>query len=452
MATFGPESIREKHPRLGSVVPSKDVSPTNLIKFVSDLPDTENYFASVYHHTIIPRRKTQLHTKAPGESRYDSRTPFPDPFWMLSKLASMTENIKIFSSVLVAPQMQTAYLAQQLVSIINESEGRFTIGLGLGWSPDEYAALGRGNIFGERGKILDQQIPALRKLLLGEHVSFHIGDEYAEDMAILPKANFPAEIWTGGGLTNNSKFSEKPIERAAKMADGWMPMGEPSRFKERLPILKKYLRQYGRQVRTFPTMGRIPLGQLDKTAWLDTYGEWLDLGISHLALTTTVDDSKRAELSKKELEKVSDPRHHIMLFYEFVGLVNQFRRERVNFTDAFFSSEKRYGESGVENVIRQINNKFPIRESHDLVVNKIKEGMTLEHLYSFLYSWGFTRIPGDKIDMDAVFKDENYHNDSIWRKNSEDSSKPHIIFTFKSESGDHPPLVVWSDELKQASF
>ena len=65
-----------------------------------------------------------------------------DPLVTLTLAAAVTHRVRIGTSVLVAPWYSPALLARSLTSLDHVSGGRLTVGLGLGWSVDEYEAVG----------------------------------------------------------------------------------------------------------------------------------------------------------------------------------------------------------------------------------------------------------------------------------------------------------------------
>ncbi len=87
----------------------------------------------------------------------DPRTPYPatpdgvlpseqatclDPIGVLTLAAAVTDEIRIGTSVLVGPFYPPVLLARSLATLDQISGGRLTAGLGLGWSRDEYDAVG----------------------------------------------------------------------------------------------------------------------------------------------------------------------------------------------------------------------------------------------------------------------------------------------------------------------
>jgi alkanesulfonate monooxygenase SsuD/methylene tetrahydromethanopterin reductase-like flavin-dependent oxidoreductase (luciferase family) len=82
-----------------------------------------------------------------------------DPFAAMATAAAVTDRARIGTSVLVAPWYPPAVLARALTSLDLLSEGRLTVGLGTGWSIDEYEAAG-ADIY-RRGQDLDEILDVL---------------------------------------------------------------------------------------------------------------------------------------------------------------------------------------------------------------------------------------------------------------------------------------------------
>jgi alkanesulfonate monooxygenase SsuD/methylene tetrahydromethanopterin reductase-like flavin-dependent oxidoreductase (luciferase family) len=95
------------------------------------------------------------------------------------------------------------------------SGGRFTLGVGPGSSPRDYAMVGVD--FEERWKRLDEAVRVLRHHLTEGAAPF-AGRFYASDSALLPRpASSPGPpIWIG------SWGSAPGMRRVARLADGWL--------------------------------------------------------------------------------------------------------------------------------------------------------------------------------------------------------------------------------------
>src|ERR1700759_5377734 len=85
---------------------------------------------------------------------YDVHTTFHEPFVMFGYLAAVT-SLELVTGIIIAPQRQTALVAKQAAEVDLLSEGRFRLGLGIGWNRVGDEALGQE--FRTRGRRLDAQ-------------------------------------------------------------------------------------------------------------------------------------------------------------------------------------------------------------------------------------------------------------------------------------------------------
>ena len=145
--------------------------------------------------------------------------PFLEPLTTLAFLAGCTENLKLGVSVLVMTYRDPVYWAKVAATIDWLSKGRFILGVGIGWMKEEFAALGRSDMFRERAKIAAEQLEVARNLFSAEHCTFK-GEHYDyDDISFYPKAydeSSPIPIWCGG----EAKGAQR---RAGKYGDAWFP-------------------------------------------------------------------------------------------------------------------------------------------------------------------------------------------------------------------------------------
>src|SRR5919112_3895897 len=92
----------------------------------------------------------------PGWSgAYASQNPFHEVFVLLGYLAGLTTSLELVTGVVILPQRQTALVAKQAAEVDVLSGGRLRLGVGVGWNPVEYQAL--GGPFSQRGGRLTEQ-------------------------------------------------------------------------------------------------------------------------------------------------------------------------------------------------------------------------------------------------------------------------------------------------------
>ena len=83
----------------------------------------------------------------------------------LAAAAAVTRTVKLLSAVLIAPAWPPSLLAKEVAGIAGISNGRLTLGVGVGVRADDFPVSGRG--LSDRGRRLDQDLPTLRELWAG---------------------------------------------------------------------------------------------------------------------------------------------------------------------------------------------------------------------------------------------------------------------------------------------
>jgi alkanesulfonate monooxygenase SsuD/methylene tetrahydromethanopterin reductase-like flavin-dependent oxidoreductase (luciferase family) len=107
-------------------------------------------------------------------------------------------------------------LANYLASVDVLSGGRLTVGVGVGWSEAEYAAL--GHRFDDRGRRLDEALDLWRTAWRDDPVDFHGEFTDFEQIRVLPKPAHDIAVWVGGG-------TERAYARAVAKGDGFQAVG-----------------------------------------------------------------------------------------------------------------------------------------------------------------------------------------------------------------------------------
>lgn len=92
----------------------------------------------------------------------------PNP-WRITAAAAVTERIALFANVLIAPLFDPVVLARQTASLDQISNGRFTLGLGVGWRPTDFTVVGRAHH--DRGKRMDADVELMLRIWAGEMVN-----------------------------------------------------------------------------------------------------------------------------------------------------------------------------------------------------------------------------------------------------------------------------------------
>src|SRR5438445_2340431 len=149
------------------------------------------------------------HVVHPAAQTYPSPHLY-DPLVTLAWAAACTTAIGLGTSVMVVPMHNPLELANALASLDALSGGRLVVGAGVGWSEDEYRALGYG--FKDRGQRMDETLDFLRVAWQDDPASFHGAWIDFDDIRFLPKPARAIPVWVAGG-------SEPAYRRAIERGD-----------------------------------------------------------------------------------------------------------------------------------------------------------------------------------------------------------------------------------------
>jgi probable F420-dependent oxidoreductase len=140
-----------------------------------------------------------------------------DPLIAMTWIAARTMTVRLGTGVLVLPHRDPVLTAKMVATIDVFSNGRVDLGVGTGWSRQEFRALGMGDRFEPRGRVTNESIEVLRRCWEGGEVEYsgeffefrHVDFEPVPAQPRLP-------IWVGGN-------SVPALRRAAAYADVWHP-------------------------------------------------------------------------------------------------------------------------------------------------------------------------------------------------------------------------------------
>lgn len=219
-------------------------------------------------HMIYPRELSSPYPDSPtGKPGWPPDTAWPDSWVLIGAMASVTRRLRFSNAVYVAPARPLLEVAKLVATASAVSEGRVSLAVGVGWMREEYELMGQD--FGNRGKRLNEMIPALRELWRGGWVSWSGRYYQVPELMIEPHPPVPVPILCGGE-------SEAALRRAARLCDGWVgyayPWDDAVGYVKRLDALR---REYGREQEPFEVM----LALLEPPS-VDLYKRAEDIGIT----------------------------------------------------------------------------------------------------------------------------------------------------------------------------
>ena len=211
--------------KLGFALPTAGswATPENQVHIAKDAE------ALGYDSLWVPQRLLYaLEPKNPYPAAPGPTWPKPfervmDPIVTLAYVAGATTTIRLGTSVLIMPFYTPVLLAKQLATLDVVSGGRLDVGLGIGWSMDEYEAVGVP--YARRGKRADEFLRCLKAAWTDDVVEFR-GEFYSVPRSrIEPKpVQKPHPPITIGG------YGPTVVKRAVSLGDGFnggnMPMAQ----------------------------------------------------------------------------------------------------------------------------------------------------------------------------------------------------------------------------------
>jgi probable F420-dependent oxidoreductase len=134
-------------------------------------------------------------------------------------IAGRAPTLRLVTSVMILPHRNPVVTAKMLATIDVLSQGRLTVGVGVGWLREEFQALAAPD-FDRRGAVSDEYLRIFKTLWTDDPAHFE-GQFYRfESLRCLPppvqKPHPP--LWIGG-------HSPAALRRVARYGDGWHPVG-----------------------------------------------------------------------------------------------------------------------------------------------------------------------------------------------------------------------------------
>jgi probable F420-dependent oxidoreductase len=174
--------------------------------------------ATIADHIVFP---TDVHSAYPYDAsgRHPSTGDAIEQLSLMAFAAGRTERLRFLTSVMILPHRNPVLAAKMIATIDVLSKGRVIVGVGVGWLREEFQALAAPG-FDRRGEVSDEYV-AIMKTLWTQSPAQHSGTHYRfPPLRCEPKPwqEPHPPIWIGG-------HSRAAMRRAARLGDGWHPLG-----------------------------------------------------------------------------------------------------------------------------------------------------------------------------------------------------------------------------------
>jgi probable F420-dependent oxidoreductase len=261
--------------KIGSIFPQTEIGPraSAVLRYGQQVEELGYQHILAYDHVVGADPAVHEGWRGP----YDVDAEFHEPFVLFGFLAAVT-SLELVTGITILPQRQTVLVAKQAAEVDLLTEGKFRLGVGIGWNPVEYEALGQD--FTVRGRRLEEQVGLLRQLWTSHSLTM-IGEfdrVTGAGIAPLPLQR-PIPIWMGGG-------SAKTLNRMGRLADGWFPQVQPGpELEAAIEIINAGAVGAGRDPLDVSMEGRVTWrGNLDEA--IEAVEKWRDAGATHVSIST----------------------------------------------------------------------------------------------------------------------------------------------------------------------
>ncbi|QFZ21685.1 LLM class F420-dependent oxidoreductase [Saccharothrix syringae] len=262
--------------RIGAIFPQLEIGddPADIRDWALAVEEMGYAHVLAFDHVLGAGRGSR-----PDWRLYDNESTFHEVFVLFGYLAAVTTSLELVTGVLVLPQRQTALVAKQAAEVDVLSGGRLRLGVGVGWNPVEYRALGES--FTDRGARSAEQVELMRRLWAEPSVTFEGRWHHVDDAGIKPRpAAGRIPVWFGGN-------AEAVLRRAGRLGDGWLPQRQPDATAAAMVArVRAHAEEAGRDPAAIGFEPRLVLADVPRGRWAPFADGWRELGATHLCVST----------------------------------------------------------------------------------------------------------------------------------------------------------------------
>ena len=167
----------------------------------------------------------------------------PSPLVVAAAIAARTERIRIGTNVLLLPMHHPLRVAEDAAVVDLVSGGRFILGVGQGYVQHEFETLGFDRKY--RPSLFEEGIEVIRRAWEEGRVGYEGKRWRFDDLPFEPRPSGRLPIYIGA-------FAAPAIDRAARLADGFLASAGGGAFAQTYKRVQEALARHGRAKEDFP--------------------------------------------------------------------------------------------------------------------------------------------------------------------------------------------------------
>ena len=229
------------------------------------------------HVVLFDRHDSKYPYSTEGNFPLPADADWLDPFITLTFAAAVTKKIRLATGICLLPEHNPLVLAKEIATLDRLSGGRFAFGVGIGWSAEEFAALGIP--FERRAQRTREYVEVMRRLWGEKVTSFHGEFVNFDNARAFPK---PARgrdlpVMFGGE-------SGPALKRVADIGNGWFGFNlDPAEAKEKIAKLRAMVQERNRD----PKQIEIVVAPYLKRITTDDLKRYRDAGVVELVFVSS---------------------------------------------------------------------------------------------------------------------------------------------------------------------
>lgn len=264
--------------KLGTLIPQNDVGGTRSVlkEFAQTAEGLGYHFLEAADHVL----GVNVANRPGWGNRNTSADFFHDPCVMFGYLSGVTD-LEFSTGVLILAQRQAVLVAKQAASLDVLCDGKFRLGVGVGWNPIEFVGLNED--FSNRGRRSAEQVEVMQALWAEPHVTFKGRWHTIDDAGINPlPTRRRVPVWFGG-------HHEQTLKRIVRYGDGWMMLAYPpgAEAVASFDRLRRIAEHEGRDPATIGLEVWVSTAEGGPADWRREFEFWKQAGVTHVTVAST---------------------------------------------------------------------------------------------------------------------------------------------------------------------